>query len=501
MHRNHHARPEPEILLTTAEMAAVDRAAIASGLSIDSLMEAAGRAVADAASGTRPVAILCGPGNNGGDGYAAARLLSSSGRQVAVYADTRPTAGSAAARGAAAWRGPVQPLESFAPDDGVMVIDALYGAGLNRPIVGREADAIERLNASDAVTFSIDVPSGLNGDTGQALGPVVKADQTITFFRAKPGHWLWPGRRFCGDVAIADIGLTESHIAEAGLTPGLFRNAESFWRPAMPTGGADAHKYQRGHCLVVSGEEFRTGASRLAARAALNAGAGAVTIAGDRDALRVHAAHLTAIMLQVAKSLSDFRKVCSDRRLDAAVIGPAAGVGKETRHRLAALLARGIPTVIDADALTSLVDHLDVLQKRPASALAVLTPHEGEFNRLFGSVIKVEHGPSKVERARAASRLANAVVILKGVDTVIAAPDGRAAINTNAGPELATAGSGDVLAGIVAAHLAQGMPAFEAAAAAVQLHAFWGGRFGPGLTADRLVELILPLQAILPSAP
>jgi ADP-dependent NAD(P)H-hydrate dehydratase / NAD(P)H-hydrate epimerase len=493
MHRARREHPEPEALLTTADMAAVDRAAAASGLGVDQLMEAAGRAVAEAAMGNHPVAVLCGPGNNGGDGYVAARLLAAAGRKVDVFADARPRPGTAAAHQAGAWKGPVLPLEAFTPHDGLLVIDALYGAGLNRPIVGAEAEALSRLNASNAMTLAVDVPSGLNGDTGLAAGPVVEANETITFFRAKPGHLLWPGRRFCGEVAVAEIGLNESHLMAAGVRPSLFRNTEALWGPVIPTSDASAHKYQRGHCLVVSGQELRTGASRLASRAALNAGAGAVTIAGGREALRIHAAHVTAIMLREASSPAALKAALQDMRIDAAVIGPAAGVGGETLQRLSALLERRIPAVIDADAITSLVGNLDVLRNRPSSSPAVLTPHDGEFARLFGQ----EGDGSKVDRARAAARQANAVIVSKGVDTVIAAPDGRAAINTNGGPELATAGSGDVLSGIIAAHLAQGLPPFEAAAAAVQLHAFWGARFGLGLTADRLVELILPVQAMM----
>jgi hydroxyethylthiazole kinase-like uncharacterized protein yjeF len=498
MHRTKREKSELEIILTTQEMASVDQAAISSGLSIDRLMQAAGQAIADAAVGSSPVAILCGPGNNGGDGYAAAALLASRGRLVEIFAERSPEPGTSAARHAARTSGLVRPLGAFEPRDGLLVIDALYGAGLNRPIVGLEAEAIMKLNASEAMTLSVDVPSGLNGNTGQPMGPVVEADQTVTFFRAKPGHWLWPGRQLCGHLMIADIGLTDSHAAKAGVKAALFRNSGAVWESAVPGFEANAHKYQRGHCLVVSGGEFRTGAARLAARAALNAGSGAVTISGDSDALRVHAAHVTAIMLREAALATDFRRTLSELRIDAAVIGPAAGIGGETRDRLSALLERSIPVVIDADALSSLVDHPDLLEGRPASAIAVLTPHEGEFNRLFGQDADIHSKMSKVDRARAAARRTNAVIVVKGIDTVIAAPDGRAAINTTGGPELATAGSGDVLAGVIAAHLGAGMPAFEGAAAAVQLHAFWGARFGPGLTADRLVELIRPLTAMVP---
>jgi hydroxyethylthiazole kinase-like uncharacterized protein yjeF len=497
MHRSTPELTEAEALLATAEMAAVDRAAVASGISIVQLMEAAGRAVADAAAGDQPVAVLCGPGNNGGDGYAAARLLARDGRTVEVFASSPPKEGGAAAHHAALWRGPVRNIEAFAPGDHLLVIDALYGAGLDRPIEGAAADAISRLNASDATTLSVDMPSGVNGDTGAPLGSVVQANLTVTFFRAKPGHWLWPGRGLRGQLIVADIGLTAEHLRLAKISPTIFQNAPGLWECTMPAPAPNAHKYDRGHCLVISGSELRTGASRLAARGALNAGAGAVTLAGDRDALRIHAAHVTAVMLRESASPAELNDLIATTRFASAIIGPAAGVGDATRRKLEALLARSIPAVVDADALTSLIDHLPLLRERPANAAAVLTPHEGEFERLFGDVAGEHTGGSKLDRTRRAAALVNAVVVHKGIDTVIAAPDGRAAINGNAGPELATAGSGDVLAGIIGAHLAQGMPAFEAAASAVYLHALCGAKFGAGLTSDRLVDLVSPLSAPL----
>ncbi len=499
----------PEEILGTAEMDAVDRAAAQNGISIDRLMSAAGLAVAEAVAGNCPadtaITVICGPGNNGGDGYAAASVLADRGYAVEVFAKAPPTDG-AAARAAARWITSIRPLSDFRPQPSSVVIDALYGAGLSRPIAGDEADALARLETAGAAVYAIDVPSGLNGDTGQPMGPCVPAQKTITFFRLKPGHLLWPGRSLCGDVNVADIGLEPAHAARA-IVPRLFRNTPALWRELLPTVSRDSHKYARGHCLVVSGPEFQTGASRLAAMTALNNGAGAVTIAGDRDALRIHAAHVTAIMLCEAPSPEAFAELLGEKRFDAAVIGPAAGVGAPTRARIQAARQLSLPLVLDADALTSLAGCIEHFRETGgASSQCVMTPHAGEFSRLFAPVLAMDPSfaslpeiiqKSKVEQARAAARLADSVIVFKGADTVIAAPDGRAAINTNAGPELATAGSGDVLSGLIGAHLACRMPAFEAAAAAVWLHGFLGARYGTGLTAERLAAEVRPLAAFL----
>jgi len=496
--------PAPTALLGTAEMAAADAAAAASGLGIDRLMVAAGVAVADAVSGGAPVAVLCGPGNNGGDGYVAARILQERGETVSVFAEAAPRQGSAAARAAALWKGPVRALSPFTPTPDMVVIDALYGAGLTRPIAGAAAEAITRLNASGARVVAIDVPSGLDGDSGQASGPVVRAGRTVAFFRAKTGHHLWPGRALCGELIIADIGLDASHLANDGK-PGVVLNTPELWRQMAPQQPANAHKYQRGHCLVISGPALQTGASRLSAEAALNAGAGAVSLAGDDEALAVHAVHVTAIMLRQARSAPELGALLRAARFASAIIGPAAGRSPRTLAMIDVLLARGLPLVLDADALTVLARQSSRLAGRAGASALVLTPHAGEFERLFGDQLAEDPAyaslpralqASKVERTRAAARMARAVVVFKGIDTVIADADGRAAINSNGGPELATAGSGDVLAGLIGAHLAQGMPAFEAAAAAVWLHGACGALFGAGLTADRLVSLVRPLAAI-----
>jgi ADP-dependent NAD(P)H-hydrate dehydratase / NAD(P)H-hydrate epimerase len=502
-------RDAPDEILTTVETAAVDGAAVESGISIDRLMQAAGRAVAEVVSAAHPmttsIAVLCGPGNNGGDGYVAARVLADQGYAVDVFAGRKPKQG-AVVYAAARWGERVRPLLEFQPQSDSVVIDALYGAGLSRPILGEEAEAVSRLQRSGASIIAIDVPSGLNGDTGQPLGPCVQASRTVTFFRMKPGHLLWPGRGLCGKVTVADIGLTPDHLARAAA-PQLFLNAPKLWRHLLPSPSREAHKYTRGHCLVVSGTELQTGASRLAAIAALNNGAGAVTIAGARDALRIHAAHVTAIMLREAASPEAFADLIGEKLFAAVVIGPAAGVGGPTLARVMAARCSSLPLVLDADALTSLAGHLQRFRDvdRP-SRPCVMTPHAGEFSRLFGLELGQDPGfaalpetlqQSKVEQARAAARLSDAVVVFKGIDTVIVSADGRAAINVNAGPELATAGSGDVLSGLIGAHLACGMPAFEAAAAAVWLHGALGAETGAGLTADRLAAQVRPLAAIL----
>lgn len=494
----------PQALLSVAEMAAADAAAAASGLPIDRLMEAAGRAVADLASYHGAVTVLCGPGNNGGDGYVAARILRQRGVAVTVHADTHPADG-AAARAAGLWTGGTKPLAAFQPHAEGLVIDALFGAGLSRPIDGEAGAAILRLNASGATVIAVDVPSGLDGDTGQSTGPVVRATRTVTFFCAKPGHHLWPGRALCGQVLVAPIGLGPEHLASP---PRAFANTPALWQDPALHRGLDAHKYQRGHCLVISGPELRTGAARLAGTAALHAGAGAVTLAGERAALKVHAAQLSAIMLAEAEDSVALADLLSARRFDSAVCGPASGLGDEVAARIAALIEAKVPLVLDADGLTVLTRAFALVAARIGDAPVVLTPHAGEFARLFEDRLAQDEAfaalparlrLSKLEQARAAARLSRAVVVFKGIDSVIAAPDGPAAINGNAGPELATAGSGDVLAGLIGAHLAQGMPAFEAAAAAVWLHGAAGASFGSGLTADRLAALMRPLAAF--SAP
>ncbi len=485
-------------LLSVAEMAAADRAMIAGGVSGDALMERAGRAVADAvARRSRPgdaVLVLCGPGNNGGDGFVAARLLRERGLRVTLaLAGVREALRGDAEAAAGRWTEPVLGPDAVAPRDHAIIVDALFGAGLSRPLTGQIAALADAVNASGRPVVAVDVPSGLSGDSGQPDGPVIRAAETVTFFRLKPGHLLHPGRGLCGVVTLADIGIAPGVVFGAGhVRPSVFRNHPDLWRGLLPRRAADTHKFRQGSVLVVAGGLAGVGAPRLSARAALRSGAGLVTVACRAEAQSAHASRgPDALMQRTYDDEAGLAALLAGPRLSATVIGPALGLDGPARQSVMAVLRSAVPAVLDADALTALA-----LRPRLAWNLVsrrggpcVLTPHEGEFRRLFGTVSGCD-AASKLERARQAARLSGAVVVLKGADTVIAAGDGRAAINASGTPDLATAGSGDVLAGIIAGLMAQGMPTFPAACAAVHLHGLLAERLGRGLIADDLPEAI-----------
>lgn len=482
----------PTELLTTEEMSRADRLAVAVGVPGLTLMESAGRAVAVEAARMVPtgarIAILCGPGNNGGDGFVAARLLDEAGFDVVVgLLGERSRLAGDAGEMARRWRGPVAAVETVALHGAALVIDALFGAGLSRPLGGAAAAVVMAVNRSGVPVLAVDVPSGLDGTTGAAEGPVVSAARTVTFFRLKPGHLLLPGRRLGGEIVLADIGIPARVLED--IAPAAVRNLPGVWSRALPRLQAEGHKYTRGHAVVVSGAMHRTGAARLGAMAALRSGAGLVTVASSFEAVGANAAHLTAVMIEPFEPAEGLAEVLADRRRNAVLIGPGAGLGVETRRMTEIALASEAAAVIDADAITEAAEAPGELFKAigKRDGAVVLTPHEGEFRRLFGPMPGLA---SKLERARAAARRSGAVVILKGADTIIAEPGGRAAINDNAPPWLATAGSGDVLAGIVTGLLAQGMPAFEAAAAAVYLHGAAAARLGPGLVAEDLTAAL-----------
>ena len=473
-------------LLTPPQMGEADRLTISGGIAGTLLMENAGRAVADAVSRRWPkqkTLVLCGPGNNGGDGFVAARVLAERGWPVrlALVGAREKLKGDAAAA-AARWTGPVEPLAPAVIGDATLIIDAIFGAGLARPIEGVAREVLAAIEAARLPVVAVDVPSGVDGASGAVLGIAPKAALTVTFFRRKPGHLLLPGRSHCGETVVAPIGIADTVLDQ--IRSEVVANHPDWWRDDFPCPLPESHKYTRGHALVVGGAVM-TGAARLAARAAARLGAGLVTVGAPEPAFPIYAAALTGIIVQPAGDLGAFRALLADPRRNAALIGPGAGLGEETRDKVLAILAAEKRTVLDADALTSFADNAEVLFGAIRSP-CVLTPHEGEFARLFARVL--DGSGSKLERACRAAQLSGAVMLLKGNDTVIAAPDGRAAINPGAPPELATAGSGDVLAGMVTGLLAQGMPAFEAAAAGVWLHADAARRFGPGLIAEDLVE-------------
>jgi hydroxyethylthiazole kinase-like uncharacterized protein yjeF len=483
----------PELVLTPLEMKQADRETIASGISGIELMRRAGHAVAGcaeklASSGSR-IVVAAGPGQNGGDGFVAAAALADKGYWVSLglLGSLERLTGDAA-EAARGWAGEVKRAEDLPFHEADLIIDALFGTGLARDLEGAARLAVERMNAAGRPILAVDLPSGIDGEAGQVRGVAVKASRTVTFAARKPCHLLMPGRAYSGLVEVADIGIgRETLAAKSGA---LFANSPALWRDVLPRPSLSSHKYERGHTLVASGGATRTGAARLAARAALRVGSGLVTVASPPEALGVNAAHLTAIMLRGCDGPEGLNTILQDPRFNALVLGPALGVHAGTRAMVAVAVHARRSLVLDADALTSFEGLGSELHGAFRHAPTVLTPHDGEFNRLFKGHPDLLDPESKIERVRRAAAYTGAVVLLKGADTVIAAPDGRAAINENGTPYLATAGSGDTLCGLVAGLTAQGVPAFEAACAGVWIHAEAGAIFGPGLIAEDLAELV-----------
>jgi ADP-dependent NAD(P)H-hydrate dehydratase / NAD(P)H-hydrate epimerase len=463
-------RPE---LLPPDDMARADAASPLLGVTGPTLMENAGRAVARAVRtrfGPCRTLVLAGPGNNGGDGYVVARLLQQDGWPVTLAALASPRAGSDAADAASRWHGP---SASFAPSEAQraeLVIDAVFGAGLARDVDGLVADT---LRAARCVV-AVDVPSGLDGATGAVRGYAPQAALTVSFFRLKPGHLLLPGRVLCGEIVLADIGLPRAVLRQVRAS--IFVNLPELWR--VPTPEPDAHKYSRGHVTVAGGATM-TGAAKLAADAARRGGAGLVTIAasGRGDIYRSGSPGVLVSDASLAELLEDQRR-------HVWVCGP--GLGPDAaRATLPLLLAAGRSVVADADVFSAFAGDPDALR-----GAAVLTPHAGEFVRTFGSL-----GADRVAAARAAAARTGAVVLLKGADTIIAAPDGKVAINASAPPWLATAGSGDVLSGLIGGLLAQGMAPWDAAAAGAFLHGRAAVLAGPGLVVEDLLPALKPAMA------
>jgi len=470
----------PLLLLTPVQMGAADRKAEAAGVRGEVMMEAAGAAVAVAVGVRwlmRPVTILCGPGNNGADGFAAARHLAQAGWPVTVALCGPPERLSGeAAKAAGQWRGKLAPFAAETLDGAGLIIDAIFGAGLSRPLTGEPATLVAAMKARDVPVCAIDVPSGLDGATGLVRGDAAAADLTVTFFRKKPGHLLYPGRGLCGDVLVADIGTPASVLDEAfGDT---WENGPDLWLGAYPWPQPESYKYTRGEVLVLGGERV-TGASRMTAMAASRAGAGMVTLAAPSAVWDIYAGALTNAIVHRFDGVSGWRDLLEDKRRNVIALGPGAGVNAATRQYVLTALATRRATVLDADALTAFAEAPEDLF-REIKGPCVMTPHAGEFMRLF------HFEGDKLERTRAAARTSGAVVVLKGPDTVIAAPDGRAVVNTNAPAQLATGGSGDVLTGFIAALLAQGMTPFDAASAGVWVHGAAAADFGLGLVAEDL---------------
>lgn len=440
-------------ILDAAEMRAAEDAVIASGASVGTLMERAGCAVALAAqrfSGACDALILCGPGNNGGDGYVAARVLGEAGVRVRVAA-SGPPATPAAQDARKAWSGVVEPIEQAAPAP--LLIDCLFGTGLRHGLQPALNEALLRLSHEAAVSVAVDLSSGVSSDDGNLLSPVPRFDATIALGALKPAHLLQPASGYTGRLIVADIGVpVASDLHEVA-------------RPDLPGPGPGDHKYTRGMVAVVAGA--MPGAARLAALGAARSGAGYVQFVGD--------ASIDALPAAIVRR---DRTALRDGRIGAIVVGPGLGRDADGAAMLESALGAERPLVIDADGLWHLAG-------RRLDVVAILTPHEAEFVHAFGTL-----AGTKVERARQAARQCGAVVILKGADTVIAAPDGRAAIAPPAPPDLATAGTGDVLAGICGTLLAQLGDPFAAACGAVWLHAHAARSIAGPFIADDLADAI-----------
>lgn len=481
--------PSDQVLLPPLAMARGDRLAIAAGTAGPVLMERAGAAVTRAITARwppRPVLVACGPGNNGGDGFVIARRLTQAGWPVrlALLGDAARLKGDAA-WAAGGWRGPVLPLAQARPDGGELVVDALFGAGLDRPLAGDALGFVRALAGHDGPVVAVDVPSGVDGATGAVLGAAADAALTVTFCRAKPGHFLFPAAGHVGELLVAGIGIGDGIVA--AVDQGIRVNGPSLWRGAIPVRDATAHKYRFGHAMVIGGGAMSSGAARLAAHAALRVGAGLVSVMCAPESAPLYAEGMPTLMTKAFSSPQDLTDRLGDERLNAWLIGPGAGLTDETLASVLQLAASGRAVVMDADALTMLARSghplAQVLHGR-----CVLTPHEGEFQRLFPGT------GDRLSRARAAAAASGATIVLKGADTIVAAPDGRAVIADRAPASLAAAGTGDVLAGIILGLLAQGMDGHAAASAAIWLHARAAEACG-----DRLIAQDIPprLPAVL----
>lgn len=445
-------------ILTAEEMRAAEADALTAGVSESQLMESAGAAAAQAIlafCGPLETLVLCGPGNNGGDGYVVARVLAEHGAAVRVAA-LGPPQTPAATHARAGWGGDAADFHVAAPAS--LLVDGLFGTGLARPLAPALSQRLASLAAAARFAVALDLPSGVSSDDGRLLSPVPDFDLTVTFQTLKPAHRLQPAARHMGRVVVADIGVQ----ATSQLT--------ELTRPPFPVPSPDDHKYTRGYVAVLAGA--MPGAAALAAAAAARAGAGYVRLVGDRPVSDVPSAVVQDERFEAAA-------LC-DARIGALLCGPGLGRSEAGVELLETALKSGRPLVLDGDALF-------LLQERPAvlreAREAILTPHAGEFMQLFGSL-----PGSKVEQARAAAARAGAVVVFKGADTVVAAPDGRAAVAAPAPSWLASAGTGDVLAGVIAAARASGLAAFEAACTGVWLHGRAGALAGPALIADDLLH-------------
>lgn len=471
----------PLELFTTEKMYQADQMAAENGISGVELMYNAGRAVFEEICHHFPkarVSIFCGPGNNGGDGFVIAQLLYEAGWSVNVVLMTP----SDSFMGDAKFHLDRLSIPSFNCDDPEVwdcevVVDALFGAGLSRPVGGEHARVIAAINELGKPVISVDIPSGIDGDTGEVRGIAIEATRTVTFERSKIGHHLYPGKHYVGDLSVCSIGIPKDVIQSLSLSVSL--NDPKLWSGKYPWPDEEGHKFKRGHGVIISGDQM-TGAARLAALNARRVGMGVATIwAPDEAAARIHRVDQPGNIV----TTEQIQQVLGSKKIQACLVGPGLGRGEWQKDLVKFLWDTDLPLVVDADA----INLLGYIQPSRRVAPTILTPHEGEFARLFPNL-----EGSKVKRALEGAERLNATLLLKGADTVIAQATGDVRINDLASPWLATAGSGDCLAGICLGLLAMGMSPFDSAAMAAWVHGSAGKRLGPGLIAED-IEGQLPL--------
>lgn len=498
-------------LFSLNEMQRADALAIQSGISGLSLMEQAGNRVAckieQICEGPSRLCILAGPGNNGGDAFVVARLLSRRAYKIDTFMfclkDMQKSCKeSDAKKMQEKWvkeGGKLHSIEDLnalkeSIDGSALIIDGIFGAGLSRNIEGPLIEIIERFNQANTPVLAIDVPTGMNGNTGQIMGAAIKADYTVSFHAPKQGHKLYPGKDICGKLYIENIGISER--VTQNIAPKQYENTPELWKACLKPRSAQSHKYNYGAVLVVAGDHTMRGASVLSSNAAIKAGAGLVTLALNKEEEgTVHPQSFAAIMHNVIPETSDEKawvELFAEKKITGALIGPGTSPSEETRQKCLALLKQNSRVLLDAGALTAFKGHRDALieaikARKETEPKVILTPHEGEFKKLFPAFDLSD----KVNAAREAARETQAIILIKGADTVIASPDGRVIINTNAPPTLATAGTGDVLAGIITALASnKDNPTFEAAAAGVYIHAECANQISSELVADDLIGQI-----------
>ena len=478
-----------QYILSNKEMAKADLLTIESGISSLDLMFNAGKKVFNnlpVQRGKRAL-FICGPGNNGGDGYVAADLLLKQGMEIDIYCPISKAKESndnlhyKQKLNKSLFVSKIRSLSNYC-----YVVDALFGTGLSRTMSNDLSSLVSKINQSKLDVFSVDIPSGINGDTSAVLGEAFKASKTITFFNKKKCHYLYPGKKYCGEIVVEDIGIKKNVLDK--IMPNIKKNDPSLWIKNFPFPVSSDHKYSRGMLVINTGPQFQTGAARLAGRSAMRVGAGAVTMVCDEETAKILEPQISVELLSVIKEKNDFQKLLKDKRVSSVLVGPGNGVNDETKARVLMALAFVDHCVIDADAITCFENNPEELfiDTYPHT---ILTPHEGEFKRLFGEGIALME--DKVLKCVEAAKLAGSIVLLKGADTVIADPEGNVVINASEAPYLATAGSGDVLAGIIASLVGDNkMNAFDAACAGAYIHSKLGEMIGPGLIAEDLIDNI-----------